>query len=152
MSSFTLSRETTIDAPPERVHGILDDFRQWQGWSPWEEIDPDLKRTYAGPARGVGAHYAWKGNKKVGSGSMEITASTPERVEVDLTFIEPFKAENKAVFDLVPSGTGTRVVWTMTGERNLAVSLMGKLFLDRAIAKDFDRGLARLKGQAEAAA
>jgi uncharacterized protein YndB with AHSA1/START domain len=149
MASFTLSRDTTIAAPPEKVHAILDDFHQWQGWSPWEEMDPALQRTYTGPESGVGSHYAWKGNKKVGSGSMEITESTSERVAIDLEFLQPFKARNKTVFDLVPEAPGTRVVWTMTGERNLLMAAMGRLFFDKAVTRDFDRGLARLKALAE---
>jgi carbon monoxide dehydrogenase subunit G len=149
MAAFTQSRETTIAAPPATIHAILDDFHQWQGWSPWEEMDPDLERTFTGPEKGVGAHYAWKGNKKVGTGSMEITGSTPERIDIDLEFIAPFRASNKTVFELVPEGTGTRVVWTMTGDRGLLMSVMGKLFFDKAIAKDFDRGLANLKALAE---
>ena len=149
MPSFSLTREAVVDAPPARVHAILEDFHAWQGWSPWEEMDPDLERTYSGAEKGVGAHYAWKGNKKVGSGSMDITNSTPDRVEIDLKFMEPFQADNKTTFDLVPQGDGTRVVWTMRGERNLMFTVMGKLFFDRAIAKDFDRGLTKLKTQAE---
>lgn len=149
MPAFSQSRETTIAAPPERIHAILEDFHQWQGWSPWEEMDPDLKREFSGPEKGLGSHYAWEGNKKVGKGSMEITASTPERIDIDLEFIAPFRASNKTVFELVPRGKGTRVVWTMTGERGLLMSVAGKLFFDKAIAKDFDRGLAKLKALAE---
>lgn len=150
MSAFSLSRETVVDAAPAAVHAHLDDFHRWQAWSPWEEMDPSLERTYSGADSGVGARYAWKGNKKVGSGSMEITGSTASRVAIDLEFVEPFKASNKTTFDLRPEGAGTRVVWTMTGDRNLLMSLLGKLFFDRAIAKDFDRGLAKLKAIAEA--
>ncbi len=151
MSAFTQSRETTIDAPPATVHAILDDFHRWREWSPWEEKDPDLVRIFSGAEKGVGAHYAWEGNKKVGEGSMEITGSTPERIDIDLEFIAPFKASNKTSFELVSRGGGsTRVVWTMTGDRNLLMTVLGKIFFDKAIAKDFDRGLAKLKAVAEA--
>lgn len=149
MASFSLSRDAHVDAPPETVHAILEDFRRWEGWSPWEEMDPDLERTFSGAEKGVGARYAWKGNKKVGSGSMEITGSTPQRIDIDLEFVEPFKASNKTAFELRPEGAGTRVVWTMTGDRGPLMSLLGRLFFDKAIAKDFDRGLAKLKALAE---
>lgn len=149
MPSFSLTRETVIDAPPATVHAILDDFHRWEGWSPWEERDPDLERTFTGPERGVGSHYAWTGNKQVGSGSMEITGSTPERIDIDLEFVAPFKASNTTTFELRPEGEGTRVVWSMSGDRNLLMTLMGKLYFDRAIGKDFDQGLAKLKALAE---
>jgi hypothetical protein len=151
MARFEMSRFTTIEAPPERVHALLDDFHEWRQWSPWEDVDPDLERTYTGPDRGVGAHYAWSGNNKAGQGTMEITESTPSTVAVDLRFLKPFKAENVTRFDLAPAGDGTRVTWTMTGHRGAVMGLMGKLFFDQAIGKDFDRGLARLKAAAEKA-
>ncbi|WP_183100084.1 SRPBCC family protein [Nocardioides pelophilus] len=150
MASFSQTRDTVIDAPPATVHALLDDFHAWQDWSPWEEMDPDLERTYSGAEKGVGAQYAWSGNKKVGTGRMEITSSTAERIDIDLEFIEPFKARNQAIFELTPHGKGTRVEWTMAGERNLLMSAMGKLYFDKAIAKDFDRGLAKLRALAEA--
>lgn len=150
MPHFENSREILIDAAPATVHAHLDDFRAWTAWSPWEEIDPELERTYSGSETGVGSHYAWAGNNKVGVGTMEITASTPERIEIDLEFVKPFKASNKTVFTLQSEGTGTRVVWAMSGKRNLAFAILGKLFFDKAIAKDFDKGLASLKAAVEA--
>ncbi len=149
MSTFSLSRSTTVAASPEAVHGKLDDFRRWPEWSPWEGLDPELQRTYTGPASGVGSAYHWKGNSKAGEGIMEITESTPARVAVDLEFRKPFKATNVTTFDLVPTGSGTDVTWTMTGRRNPVMSLMGRLYFDKLIGKDFEKGLARLKVAAE---
>ena len=79
MPHFTSQRETYIAAAPAAIHAVLNDFHSWQTWSPWEELDPQLTRTFSGPETGVGSHYAWVGNKKVGEGSMEITASTRSR-------------------------------------------------------------------------
>jgi len=152
VAAFEMSRSTTIAAPPERVHALLDDFHQWQRWSPWEGVDPDLERTFTGPEKGVGSHYAWSGNKKAGQGTMEILESTPSAVLVDLRFLKPFEATNVTRFDLTPDGQGTTVVWTMTGERGALMSLMGRLFFDKAIGRDFDKGLAQLKAVAEAPA
>lgn len=152
MADFSLSRSTRIQAPPERVHPLLDDFREWQKWSPWEGVDPDLHRDYSGPDHGVGSTYHWSGNRKAGEGEMTITGSTPASVVVDLAFLKPFKATNVTRFDLVPAGEATEVTWTMTGTRSAVMSVMGKLFFDKAIGKDFERGLAALKREAERAA
>lgn len=149
MPEFTLSRSTAIAADPARVHDLIDDFRHWPDWSPWEGLDPDLQRSYAGPARGEGSRYEWAGNKKAGQGSMEITSSDPSAVVIDLRFLQPFKAENVTRFDLVPAGDGTEVTWTMKGSRNPLMALLGPLFFDRMIARDFERGLAALKANAE---
>jgi hypothetical protein len=100
----------------------------------------------------VGSTYHWAGNKKAGEGEMAITGSTPTSVVVDLVFRKPFKATNVTRFDLAPVGDATDVTdvtWTMTGSRSAIMSVAGKLFFDKAIGKDFDRGLADLKIQAE---
>lgn len=152
MPAFELTRETIVDAPPSAVHELIDDFRNWVRWSPWEERDPQLERTYSGADRGAGAIYSWKGNKQVGTGRMEITRSEPERIELDLEFLEPFRSSSKTVFTLTPEATGTRVRWEMTGTRGVLMGVAGKLFFDRALGKDFDRGLAKLKAAAEQSA
>ena len=151
MADFSLSRSIRVRATPDRVHALLDDFREWQKWSPWEGLDPDLHREYTGPDHGVGSRYRWAGNKKAGEGEMRMTESSASRVVVDLDFLKPFKASNVTTFDLSPSGDGTDVTWTMTGTRSAVMGLMGKLFFDKAIAGDFDKGLAALKREAEQA-
>lgn len=150
MPHFENSRDIQIAAEPAQVRALIVDFHAWTQWSPWEELDPELQRTYSGAEQGVGAHYAWEGNKKVGTGSMEIVRATDEEIEIDLRFLKPFKARNTTVFQVTGNANGTRVVWAMAGERNVLMALAGQLFLDKAIAKDFDKGLARLKAAAEA--
>ena len=94
MGSFEVTRSTTIHADPARVHALINDFHEWTTWSPWEDVDPNLSRTYTGPAQGVGAHYAWRGNRKAGEGSMEITGSAPDRIEIELAFLKPMRNTN----------------------------------------------------------
>ena len=149
MPDFSLSRSIHVDAAPERVHDLLDDLRRWQSWSPWEGVDPALRREYTGPERGVGAAYAWSGNTKAGEGRMVVTESTPRSAVVDLTFVKPFRSSSTTTFTLAPTGAGTDVTWTMAGRRNAAMALAGRLFFDRAIGGDFERGLAALAREAE---
>jgi hypothetical protein len=151
MSAFTISRTTTVDAPPGAVRAEIEDFRRWREWSPWEGLDAELERTYSGPESGVGAHYAWVGNRRAGAGSMEIVAVTPESVRIALEFLKPWKASNEAVFTLVPEGEGTRVTWTMNGEHAGVAKLFARFInMDKLIGRDFEKGLARLKAIAEA--
>ena len=150
MADFSLSRSTRVQAPPARLHALVDDFREWRRWSPWEGLDPDLLGEYTGPDRGVGAKYHWSGNRKAGEGEMRITESTPTSVVVDLAFLKPFKARNVTTFAFVPTGDdATEVTWTMTGTRSAVMSLMGRLFFDTSIGRDFEKGLAALKREAE---
>ena len=92
MGSYSVERTVTMKAPASRVHGLVDDFHRWPSWSPWEDLDPDVERTYSGPDQGIGAHYSWSGNKKAGRGSMEITRSSAEEIVIALEFLKPFKS------------------------------------------------------------
>jgi Polyketide cyclase / dehydrase and lipid transport len=151
MGDFQVVRSTAIAASPERVHDLIDDFHAWRAWSPWEDVDPGLKRDYSGADSGVGAKYAWEGNRKAGKGSMEIVSSTPERIEVRLVFEKPWKATNRVVFELTPSGsTSTDVTWRMSGTTSGFAALFSRFVsMDRMVGKDFERGLARMKAAAE---
>jgi hypothetical protein len=151
MGDFEVVRSTAITAPPERLHDLIDDFHAWRAWSPWEDADPDLKREYSGADSGVGAKYAWEGNRKAGKGSMEIVGSTPERIELRLVFEKPWNASNQVVFELKPSGsTLTDVTWRMSGTTRGFAALFSRFFsMDRMVGKDFEKGLARMKAAAE---
>src|SRR5678815_5795982 len=69
-AGFSITRSAMISAPPSVVFALVNDFHQWRDWSPWENIDPALKRTYEGPPAGEGATYSWVGNNQVGEGRM----------------------------------------------------------------------------------
>lgn len=148
-----MSRSARIAADPAVVHGLVNDFHEWPKWSPWEDLDPAMERTYSGAEAGVGAHYAWRGNRKAGQGSMEITTSSPEKVGIALRFLKPWKASNDVTFTLTPTADGTDATWTMTGEQKGLMAVLGKVFsMDRLVGKDFERGLARLRAASEAVA
>ena len=149
--SFSVQRATSIKAAPEKIFALLDDFHNWGVWSPWEKMDPSMKRTFNGPANGKGSVYAWEGNSKVGQGRMEITdASAPSQVTIKLDFIKPFEGHNVAEFVLEPKGDSTNVTWTMRGPSPYIAKLMSVFFsMDSMIGKDFEAGLANLKAAAE---
>ncbi|HZI96803.1 MAG TPA: SRPBCC family protein [Actinomycetales bacterium] len=149
--TYTVERSVAIEAPPARVYEQVADFHHWTSWSPWEDVDPDLRRTYSGAESGTGAIYAWSGNRKAGQGRMEIIEATePSTVRIDLVFEKPFKARNDTVFAIQPEGSGSRVTWSMTGKRTLATKMMGVFkSMDSFLGPDFEKGLARLKATAE---
>jgi len=130
---------------------MINDFDAWPEWSPWEKLDPALKRMRSGASSGVGSVYAWEGNKKVGAGRMEILETVPpEHVVVKLEFFKPFKARNIAEFHLEPADDATRVVWTMHGPSPYMMRVFGVFMnMDAMIGKDFEKGLAAMKQAAE---
>ena len=149
--TFTVQRAASIKAPPEKIFAVLDDFHNWGVWSPWEKMDPDMKRTFSGAANGKGAVYEWQGNSKVGQGRMEITdATAPSQVTIKLDFIKPFEGHNVAEFVLQPSGDATNVTWTMRGPSPYIAKVMSVFCnMDSMIGKDFEAGLANLKAATE---
>jgi uncharacterized protein YndB with AHSA1/START domain len=149
--TYTVQRSTAIAAPPQRVYDLVADFHEWRSWSPWEDVDPQLSRTYSGPRSGAGARYGWSGNRQAGAGRMEIVEVTPPSlVRVDLEFTKPFRSRNDFSFVIEPDGTGSQVTWTMVGQKSLATRVMGLVrSMDKMLGPDFERGLARLKAAAE---
>lgn len=149
--TFHVERSATIQAPPEAVYPLIADFRNWPSWSPWEKLDPAMKRTFSGAPSGVGAVYAWQGNNDVGAGQMEITEANPtSKVAIRLQFLEPMESSSTTEFTLTPQAGGTGVTWAMHGP-NPYLSKVMSVFMsfDKMIGKDFETGLANLAAQAE---
>jgi uncharacterized protein YndB with AHSA1/START domain len=150
-TDISVTRQTTIAAPPGRVFDQLQDFHNWQNWSPWEDLDPELHREYSGPDRGQGAKYYWKGNRKAGEGRMEVLeADDAKKVAVRVEFLKPFKNQSLSVFTLTPEGEGTHVDWTMTFPKTMFSRVMGIFSsYDKMVGPDFEKGLARLEAYTE---
>jgi len=149
---FRVQRSLTIKAPPEPLFALINDFHRWGAWSPWENKDPAMKRTFSGPASGPGAVYAWDGNRNVGSGRMEILESAaPSAILIKLDFFKPFEGHNTAEFTLSPQQDATTVNWVMRGPTPFISKVM-QVFMnfDTMIGKDFEQGLANLKKATEA--
>ena len=149
--TFRVERSASIKAPPEKIFAILNDFKQWGAWSPWEKKDPAMKRNFGATTSGKGATYGWEGNKDVGTGSMTITESTPfSKLAINLDFLKPFEAHNVAEFTLTAQGDTTLVTWAMHGPANYMTKIIHVFMnMDKMVGPDFEAGLANLKVVAE---
>jgi len=149
--SFRVRRSLPIKAPPETLFALINDFHRWGTWSPWENKDPAMKRSFSGAPSGTGAVYAWAGNKNVGSGRMEILDSAAaSKIVIKLDFFKPFEGHNTAEFTLLPQTDATTVDWVMYGPAPFMSKVM-QVFMnfDTMIGKDFEQGLANLKKATE---
>jgi uncharacterized protein YndB with AHSA1/START domain len=149
--TFSVQRSARIKAAPEKIYALINDFPSWPTWSPWEKLDPEMKRTLSGPPSGKGSIYEWSGSGKVGAGRMEITDTLPaSKVVIKLDFIQPFEGHNVTEFTLAPQGDSTEVNWVMSGPAPFISKLMGLFMdMDKMIGKDFETGLANMKAAAE---
>jgi hypothetical protein len=146
-ADFRIERSAMMRAPAQAPFMQVNDFQNWRAWSPWEKVDPALKRQYDGPRAGTGAVYAWQGNKDVGEGRMTITESRPgELVRIRLEFFQPFAATNTAEFRFKPSGDATAVTWTMSGQNNfLSKAICLFVDMDKMVGGMFEQGLTQMK-------
>jgi len=153
-ADFRVSRSATIGAPPAIIFDHVSNLHQFQVWSPFAKIDPSAKITYAGPESGRDASFSWDGNGQSGAGSMTCTECRPgELLGYRLDFLRPFKGTNQVEFAFKPSGDQTVVSWTMTGTYNIVTKAMSVFMdCDKMCGPMFEKGLADLKGLAEAEA
>ncbi len=152
-SEFRIVRSATIAAPAPAVFAQVNDFHNWQAWSPWAKIDPAAKATFEGPSAGAGALFRWAGNKEIGEGSMTITESRPsDLITIKLEFLKPLAATNTAQFTFNPAGNQTAVTWSMEGRNNfIAKAVCLFMNMDKMVGGQFERGLASMKAVVEAA-
>ncbi|TXJ22137.1 MAG: polyketide cyclase [Afipia sp.] len=149
--TFRVQRSIDINAPADKIFPLINDYRNWGSWSPYEHVDPDMQRTFSGAPSGKGSIYEWRGNKNIGHGRMEILdTTTPSKIVIKLDFFSPFEAHNMAEFTMQPKGGATNVTWAMHGP----VPFMAKIIhmfmnMDRMVGGQFQQGLVSMKAVAE---
>jgi Polyketide cyclase / dehydrase and lipid transport len=151
-NDFRVERSATMAASPAAVFEQVNDFHNWEAWSPWAKMDPNAKNSFEGPTSGEGAKFGWSGNSDVGEGNMEIVESKPgELVRVRLDFVRPMEGTNDVQFKIEPQGGRTKVTWSMAGKNNFMGKAIG-LFMDceKMVGDQYDQGLANLKTIVEA--
>lgn len=152
---FRIERATTVSAPAALIFPHIANLHNWSAWSPWEKLDPSMKKTFEGPDYGTGAIYAWVGNDAVGEGRMTVMdVQAPQSVSIKLDFIKPWTATNTALFTLgSPTPESTVVTWAMEGQNNFMAKAFSMFVdVDKLVGKDFEEGLAQLKSVCEAEA
>jgi len=150
---YTVEREITIAVPEAKIFPQVNNFHNWADWSPWEKLDPSIKKTFEKPDAGVGAVCNWIGNERVGSGKMVITESDVEHINVELDYGYPGPVKKIGyTFQFMPNGRETLVKWHLYGYDDFSAKCT-HLFagLDKTLAEDLQNGLEQLKAVTEAA-
>ncbi len=152
-SEFRVARSATIAAPAPAVFAQVNDFHKWPAWSPYERLDPAMKRTYEGAPAGQGASYAWAGNSHAGEGRATIIDSRPnDLIRIQLDFVKPFAGTAFAEFAFKPEGDRTTVEWRLNGTNDfLAKAVHLFMNMDKMVGSQFEQGLGQLKSVAESA-
>jgi hypothetical protein len=152
-SEFMIKRDIKVAAPPEKAFALVNDFHNWQQWSPWAKLDPNQKVVFEGKKSGLGAAMAWDGNNQVGTGRAIIAESLGhEKVEILLVFTRPMKATNIAEFTFYPTKDKkfTRITWKMSGHADFLQKAMNVVMnCEKMVGAQFDEGLANIKSIVE---
>ncbi|MEW6682444.1 MAG: SRPBCC family protein [Nitrospirota bacterium] len=145
-SEFRIERTATISASAPVVFAQVNDFHNWDAWSPWAKLDPAMKKTYEGAPAGTGAVSTWAGNDQVGEGRATITESRPnDLIRIKLEYLRPFKATNTAEFTFKPDGDHTTVTWSLYGRNSFIAKAFGLVMdMDEMVGSQFEKGLASL--------
>ncbi|MGK7397454.1 MAG: SRPBCC family protein [Candidatus Cyclobacteriaceae bacterium M3_2C_046] len=145
-SDVMVERSVMIKAPKEEIFQQINNLKNWEKWSPWHQLDPNMELVYEGPESGEGAAYHWHSSKRnVGDGSLMITKSVPfELIEADMDFQKESPA--RASYKLEEQPEGVLVTWSL--QTYLGPSPYYKylgLFLDDLVGPEFEKGLHNIK-------
>ncbi len=146
-TDFRVVRTARIKGTPAAVFAQVNNFHNWPGWSPWEKLDRESKKTFEGPEEGKGASYSWNGNNSVGEGKLTITDSKPnEQILMQLEFKRPFVCNNDTEFTFKAEGDETVISWDMSGKNNFMAKMMGLFMnMDNMVGGQFEEGLENMK-------
>ena len=145
--SFRYERSGVIQAPAEKIFPYISEFKKAGEWSPYEQMDPQMKKTYSGTEGAVGSKMEFDGNKDVGSGSLEVLNVVPQQsVNLKLIMTKPFYAENLIEYKLTPEGSGTRFTWAMSGNGGFLGKLLSVLVdCEKMVGGQMEKGIQNLK-------
>jgi hypothetical protein len=145
--SFHYERSGTIHATPEKIFPYISNFKMGSQWSPYEKMDPNMSKKYSGNDGESGSIMEFEGNKDTGSGKLEMLKVIPnEQVDIKLTMLKPWHAENLIQYKLTPEAEGTLFTWSMSGDGGFMGKLMSVLIdCEKMMGDQFEQGINNLR-------
>ncbi|NER83310.1 MAG: SRPBCC family protein [Leptolyngbya sp. SIO1D8] len=153
-SQVHVERSLLMNGTPEDVYPLVSDLTEWQAWSPWAQMDPQMDVAISGS--GVGQTMRWHSeDPMVGDGTQEVTVlESPSYVKTHLDFGSQGVAD--AAFELTPQSDGTLVSWSLDTDMREGVPFLSQpistyfgFFMDSMMGQDYEAGLANLKNLVE---
>lgn len=145
-----MERSIVISGTPASVLEEFSNFRKFNVWSPWSQMDPEAKYTFEGPERGVGAKMSWEGEKS-GKGSQETIEYEPGRRVKNLMKFDMMEGAMYSEIFVEEVAEGTKVTWTYdqdvsgTAPMNAAIGKLFGLGMDSMMGKQYEEGLNAVK-------
>jgi effector-binding domain-containing protein len=145
-----VQRSAMISADSKTTFDQVNILKNWQSWSYWDNIDPNMKSEYEGPESGIGAVHKWSSdNDSVGHGSLTITKSEPGKlVEYELLF--EGMGSSLGGWQFSDTAGGVMVTTYMDMEPPFFMRpIMAMMNMDEMLGADFEKTLAGLKKRSE---
>lgn len=144
---YDVSRTIIINRPKAEVYAFIRQLKKQPLWMPWYLNDPKIVLKFKGEDGKIGASSYWKGQNRV-EGIQKITKVREGKVlETELLFLRPYKSLSltyMAVKEVEPERT--KMVWGVKGVHKFPASVFMLFYgMERAIGKDFEKGLQNLK-------
>ncbi len=155
-SSFHVERSVVVDTKPNIPYALISDFRAWDGWSPWNQLDTAMHKEYSSTVGQKGSWFLWSSKvPEAGSGKMTMTDLVQDKsIALDLVFEK--MGSSKVVYTFEAVEGGTKVTWMLdcSGEGMpwyfIVPSKYFNLKMDSWMGPDFEKGLAKIKELSEA--
>ncbi|EPX63520.1 hypothetical protein D187_005926 [Cystobacter fuscus DSM 2262] len=150
-SAYRTERVRTFAAPAEIPFALVNDLHRWRLWSPWDALEPGMKRHFDGPIAGPEAVYTWAGNAQAGKGRVTVLESRPhEFIRVRFERLAPRPSTSTLDFSFQPTTGGVLLHWSQEGQ----LSWLDKvrfLFTDMEARRgeELDQGLKALVAVSE---
>jgi uncharacterized protein YndB with AHSA1/START domain len=146
---YAVEREITINKPRAEVFEYVRFLKHQDNFSVWNMKDPNQKKEYRGTDGTVGSVAGWDSQMDdVGKGEQEIKAiEEGARIDMELRFIRPFEATDKAYFLTTDAGQGqTKVQWGFNGAMPYPMNIMLPFMnMEEMLGGDLENGLKNLK-------
>jgi hypothetical protein len=144
-------KSISINAPVEKVWQNTNTLKAMDQWSPWNDLDPKMKKDWTGTTGQPGEKVCWE-SKEAGNGCQEVKKAdaSKKRIDTEIKFLTPYESEANAYVTVVPEGNGSKATWGFTSKIPYPFTVM-KMFMNMedAIGKDYQKGLSRLKEMSE---
>ncbi|MBD1584099.1 SRPBCC family protein [Pseudoalteromonas sp. S16_S37] len=151
--SYHVERHVVIERPVEPVFSYIKHLKNQGNYSRWDQMDPNMQKTYKGEDGTVGFVSTWRSDDpEVGAGEQEIIKiDENKRIDFELRFIEPFQSTDPAYMTTESVSGGTKVAWGFQGNMDYPINLMLLVMdFEQVLGNDLQVGLENLKEILEA--
>ena len=147
-STVHVDESITIKSNVNNTFSQINNLKNWQKWSPYQQSDPKMLIKISLPSEGIGAKQSWV-SKEIGNGSISIREVIPDKsISGDLIYDNDTKA--LSLWEFEPAVEGTKLTWSIDViDLSYPFGRWAGLFMGNNIHNTIQRGLNNIKSLVE---